>query len=56
MTETTKTPVLQIDNYSLDYQTVTGTFHALKNVSLDIPRGEILGLVGESGSGKTSLA
>jgi peptide/nickel transport system ATP-binding protein len=56
MTESPDAPVLQIQNYSLDYQTVSGTFHALKNVTLDIPRGEILGLVGESGSGKTSLA
>lgn len=30
-------------------------FHALKNVSLTIARGETLGLVGESGSGKTTL-
>ncbi|WP_430260126.1 nickel ABC transporter ATP-binding protein NikE [Neorhizobium sp. IRS_2294] len=50
------TPVLTIENYSLDYETANGPFHALKNIDLAINRGEILGLVGESGSGKTSLA
>ncbi|MBD8653071.1 ABC transporter ATP-binding protein [Rhizobium sp. CFBP 13726] len=49
-------PVLTIENYSLDYETANGPFHALKTVDLAINRGEILGLVGESGSGKTSLA
>jgi peptide/nickel transport system ATP-binding protein len=49
-------PVLEIRNYSLDYQTANGPYHALKNIDLAINRGEILGLVGESGSGKTSLA
>ncbi len=56
MTDTENKPVLSIDNYSLDYETANGTFHALKTVDLAIHRGEILGLVGESGSGKTSLA
>jgi len=50
------TSVLTIENYSLDYETTNGPFHALKNIDLAISRGEILGLVGESGSGKTSLA
>ena len=56
MIKATEAPVLEIRDYSLDYQTATGTFHALTSINLTIQRGEILGLVGESGSGKTSLA
>jgi peptide/nickel transport system ATP-binding protein len=56
MTNTENKPVLAIENYSLDYETANGPYHALKNIDLAINRGEILGLVGESGSGKTSLA
>jgi len=32
-----------------------GSFEALKGVSLDVPRGEVLCLIGASGSGKTTL-
>ncbi len=49
-------PVLSVDNYSLDYQLPGGgSLEVLKNISIAVRRGEVVGLVGESGSGKTSL-
>lgn len=50
------TPILDIAGYSLDYATPAGFTRALADVTLNIAKGEVLGLVGESGSGKTSLA
>jgi ABC-type dipeptide/oligopeptide/nickel transport system ATPase component/ABC-type dipeptide/oligopeptide/nickel transport system permease subunit len=48
-------PVLEIRNLSVDYLGVEGSVHAVKNVSLTLHRGELLGLAGESGSGKSTL-
>jgi peptide/nickel transport system ATP-binding protein len=48
-------PVLTIDDFSVDYLGETPV-HAVKNVSLTLGRGEILGLAGESGCGKSTLA
>jgi peptide/nickel transport system ATP-binding protein len=49
--------VLEIENLSVDYGRRSGRLvHALRNFSLSINEGEILGVVGESGSGKTTLA
>ena len=45
-------PLLEISGLGIHY----GAFHAVKNVSATLARGEILGVVGESGSGKSSLA
>ncbi|WP_436519916.1 ABC transporter ATP-binding protein [Actinoplanes sp. HUAS TT8] len=47
--------VLSIENFSVDYL-VEPVVHAVKNVSLELKRGEVLGLAGESGCGKSTLA
>jgi peptide/nickel transport system ATP-binding protein len=51
-------PLLSIRDLSIDFVTEEQTFTAVKNISLDVFRGEIVGVVGESGSGKsvTSLS
>ncbi|WP_376800877.1 ABC transporter ATP-binding protein [Candidatus Raskinella chloraquaticus] len=54
--EMTLSPLMQIENLSVDAATERGTAHLLHHVSLDIARGRILGVVGESGSGKSTLA
>ncbi|MCG8426508.1 MAG: ABC transporter ATP-binding protein [Chromatiales bacterium] len=54
-------PLVSIQNLSIRYPLAGGGmnrtefFTAVDSVSLDLPRGQIIGLVGESGSGKTSL-
>ncbi|WP_171467421.1 ABC transporter ATP-binding protein [Cellulosimicrobium sp. 72-3] len=48
-------PVLTARNVSIEYQ-VNPVVQAVKDVSLTLHRGEILGLAGESGCGKTTLA
>lgn len=47
--------VLQVADYSLDYQLPNGPLHVLQNIDFSVAAGEVVGLVGESGSGKTTL-
>ena len=45
--------LLQIKNLSVDFKREYGNTSAIKNISLEINKGEIVAIVGESGSGKT---
>ncbi|MBI4047357.1 MAG: ABC transporter ATP-binding protein [Devosia nanyangense] len=49
-------PILEVDNLSLEFHTDGRTVYALDKVSFNLARGETLSLVGESGCGKSVTA
>lgn len=48
-------PLVHVDNVVKNFQGPSGIIHVLKNVSLNVGRGEFVGVRGPSGSGKSTL-
>ncbi|MBZ9936893.1 ABC transporter ATP-binding protein [Mesorhizobium sp. BR1-1-16] len=51
-----KTPLLEIDNLVVDFETPGGTFNAVRGISLCLEQGGSHAIIGESGSGKSVTA
>jgi peptide/nickel transport system ATP-binding protein len=49
-------PLLEVDNLSISFETDEGILEAIDNISFYIEAGETVGLVGESGCGKSVTA
>jgi oligopeptide/dipeptide ABC transporter ATP-binding protein len=49
-------PLLEVRNLSVTYTSSSPPIHAVRNVSLQISKGESLALVGETGSGKSTIS
>ena len=49
------TAIIKVENLNKTFQTKGGRVDALKNISLDIEKGDIYGIIGMSGAGKSTL-
>lgn len=45
--------MLEVNHLTTEFSTENGTVKAVRDVSLHVEKGEVLGIVGESGSGKS---
>jgi putative ABC transport system ATP-binding protein len=52
---TPKNPLIRLRDVVKTYETVAGSFTALKGINLDVYPGEFLAITGKSGAGKTTL-
>ncbi len=50
------TPLLDIRNLRVQFHTDTGLVKAVEGLTINLAKGEVLGLVGETGAGKTTTA
>ena len=48
--------ILEIKDLFVEYRTDENVVYALNGFTLDLEKGETLGLVGETGAGKTTMA
>jgi putative ABC transport system ATP-binding protein len=55
MNHTQSKNLIELSNVTKSFTLASGTFQALKNVNLQVPKGQLIAITGKSGSGKSTL-